>query len=267
MIKKLCTVVLLGCTLCGLGSCGTGLLSDMERLDEDPKVSNPDVESFVSPNLITVTWGVDEAADEYLLTRAAGENDPLSWVEVYRGDDLRWIEEAVGNERLNLYQLYKVRGSELFGPSESVLGVGSDICRDTHEPNDVIATATELEADLESNLWYFAATNGKESVDVDWYSVLLPPRRQAVIVVTDETNTSSTYNFMSWSTPSKSEDDIVSGQSFSIQNHEYESAVVYFRVSPNEQTFRTNMAGYGGKVISYTVSLDQITNFNDDSGS
>ena len=176
----------------------------------------------------------------------AGENNPLNWVDVYRGSDLSWQDNGVGNERLNLYQLYKIRGSVLFGPSESVLGVGSDICRDPHEPNDSIATATVLESDLESNLWYFVATNGKESRDFDWYAVSLPPRRQAVIVVTDNTNTSSTYNYMSWSTPSKSEADIVSGESLSIQNHEYEAAVVYFRVSPNEQTFLSQLSGYGG---------------------
>ncbi|WP_319562671.1 hypothetical protein [Marispirochaeta sp.] len=264
MIRKLYTVVIICCILCGLASCGTGLISDMGRLDEDPKIASPGVESFSVPNLISVTWNEDEAADEYLLRRAAGENDPLNWVEVYRGSDLSWYDDGVANERLNLYQLYKIRGSVLFGPSESVLGVGSDICRDPHEPNNSIATATVLEADLESNLWYFVATNGKESRDFDWYAVTLPPRRQAVIVVTDNTNTSSTYNYMSWSTPSKSETDIVSGESFSIQNHEYEAAVVYFRVSPNEQTFLSQLSGYGGMVISYTVSLDQITNFNDE---
>ena len=72
MIKGICTLAGLFFIVCGVVSCGTGLISDMGRLDEDPEIASPGVESFTVPNLISVTWNEDEAADEYLLRRAGG---------------------------------------------------------------------------------------------------------------------------------------------------------------------------------------------------
>ena len=237
--------------------CGAGLLNEMIRTNEDPVVISPRVSSFEEENRITVEWSEDQGADEYALYRALDAATPV-WNLVYRGGSLVYQEVAVPNRERRLYRLGKIRGTKLFGPSDAVLGVGGDIRRDMHEPNETRDQATLLSYDLSSNLWFFSSYDGQESFDIDWYRVSVPPRRQANIVVTDKVN-SDRDNYMSRYRDGAIVRDVVSGFAFAMANHGYAESEIFFRITPNAQTFYNQLGLAGGNIITYDISLHSIT--------
>ena len=237
--------------------CAEGLLDQMLRLDRDPEVRAPEVISFEEENLIGVRWKHDPAADSYILHRSL-DGAVFNWERIYRGRALGYEDTDVPHGQRRFYRLSVSRGSKVFGPSAEVMGVGSNIRRDDHEPNDTREQATPLGADLSSTLWFFTANNGREISDTDWYRVRVPPRRQANIIVTDRVNTARDKYILQYQDGSNV-NEVVSGSAFALPNRDYREAEIMVRITPNPQTFYDNLGLAGGKTITYDISLHSIT--------
>ena len=244
--------------ICGVASCGNGFLNQMGRVLGDPSPREPRVISFVTENQIDVSWDPDRAADEYVLERAEDSMSP-SFAILYRGAATSWTETHCGDQSRYLYRLSMTRGDRLFGPSESVLGIGSAACRDELEPNDAESQATALEYDRAANLYYYRSFSGTEVKDEDWYSVSVPPRRTANIVVTQEglaggMVTTWMYFYLKSTVPAA----IINSAAIPIVNNSYETKLFLFMISPNPQEFISDPTLAGGSFINYCVSLVSI---------
>ena len=237
--------------------CYEGLLMDMQRTQRNPVVSPACAESFRETDMIAVSWEEDSGADEYLLYRSADTAVP-SYKLVYRGTSLTFEDRDVKPDHRYLYTLAKTRGTKFFGPSDPVLGVVSGVVLDTNEPNGTKESAVKLVWDLQSNLYYYKSFSGEELLDTDWYMVSIPPRRKAVIVITQEDLT-GTDSWMSFSLEEHVPRTVISGNGISIENNTYEEKDFYFFIFPLSTKFINDPASGGGNFINYTLSLDQIT--------
>lgn len=242
-----------------LVSCSAGFLDQMGRVLADPSPSAPRVSSFVSEYCIDAAWDPDKAAEEYILERADDSVSP-SWSTLYRGAATLFSDTTCADQRRYLYRLSMVRGSRVFGPAEAAVGIGSAACRDQLEPNDTEQTATPLDYDRAANLYYYRACSGAVVQDVDWYSVSVPPRRTANIVVTQSGLTGGSVNtYMIFYLKGTAPAVIVNNAAIPITNPAYETRTFLFRISPNPAEFIADPTLAGGSFIDYTVSLFSIT--------
>jgi len=163
---------------CGQG----GLLGDASRPIDDPEIGMPSVSSFVAENEVLVDWDRDDAADEYILEVSSGRIPSASEI-AYRGRETSFLASGCGDQELFLFRLTKMRGEKSFGPSKSVLGVGSSARRDRFEPNDLETQAVDLGYIKSANLFYYRAYDGSEIGDQDWYSITVPPQMIAYVVI------------------------------------------------------------------------------------
>ena len=248
----------LSCALFGLSGCGIGLLSDMSRSLDDPVVREPDAESFVTENTITVRWEEDAGTDEFVLFRAVDSISP-SYEIVYRGTSLEYADSGLDDGDRYLYALGNTRGTRLFGPSGAVLGVGSDVRRDEYEPNDERESATELSTDLTANIFFFSAYSGATAEDLDWYVVTVPPQRQANIVLVQRNLVGSGFSYMDIYIENESVEPITSGSAIAVPNYEFIEKEIRFRISPNAQRFFSAYSLAGGGLEVYDLSLSSIT--------
>lgn len=241
-----------------LTSCSVGFLDQMGRILADPSPTPPKVSSFVSEYRIDVTWDPDKAAEEYILERADDSASP-SWSTIYRGTATLFYDRTCEDQRRYLYRLNAIRGSRIFGPTAAAWGIGSAACRDSLEPNDQEENATALDYDKAANLYFYRFCSGAVVQDVDWYSVDVPPRRTANIVVTQTGLTGGSVNtymifYLKGTTPAV----IVNNSAIPITNPSYETRTFFFRISPNPAELIADPSLAGGSFIDYTVSLFNI---------
>ncbi len=238
-------------------SCTGGLLADMERISSDPVVAVPGVVSFVDELTIEISWDSDPGADRYVLYKAEDAVSPVYEI-FYQGSDLCVTDTDVTGEHRYLYTLGKLRGRELFGPSDPVMGVGSSVIRDSLEENDTKDSATALVWDLDANLYYYRSNDGEVSQDYDWYSISVPPRRRAMIIVTQDGLGSGADSWMNYYLEGHSTETIVNSNAISIGNYSYAEETFYFLISPNSSEFIANPSLGGGSLINYRISLNSI---------
>ncbi len=245
-------------TVCFIVSCGGGMLPDLKRVLEDPVVESPFVDSFAEEGVIKISWSKDYGADEYVLLRAEDTALP-AYEAVFRGVRLCYDDSEVVTGRRYLYALSKIRGEKIFGPSEAVLGAESGIVLDEYEDNGTKEKATLLEWDIQSNLYYYQSYGEEKTEDYDWYRVEVPPRRKAVIVVTQSGISSGGSSWITFYLEGNNPFTVTSGNAVEIPNYMYESRMFYFCISPRVSGFINDPAKGGGGFITYTVSLSQIT--------
>jgi hypothetical protein len=245
-------------------SCGDGLLAEISRPLGDPRIESPEVSSFVTENCIGLSWSEDPCTDRYVLQRAEDAADP-GFDTVYSGETPGYLDADCTDQGRYLYRLVKTRGSRSFGPSRSVMGVASLVCRDSLEPNDVEAAATSLSATLAANLYYYTSIAQPEGAplvyqDADWYAVSVPPHRQANIVVTqDGLQGGSTDTWMYFYLKGANPQQIVNNQAIPVPNYSDTSTVTLrFKIYPVPSFFAQNG---GGSLITYSVSLHSITSW------
>lgn len=246
-----------------LSSCGDGLLGEMSRKLGDPSLQVPSVSSFVMENRIEVSWSADPNADQYILQRAADSANPIYTV-VYSGGATSYDDLNCTDQGRYLYRLVKRRGERSFGPTDAAMGVASSVCRDLLEPNDTESQATSLVSTLAANLFSYSSVaqqNGAPFVqqDVDWYSVSVPPHRQANIVVTQDGLSGGSMNtWMYFSLKGSNPTQIVNNQAIAVTNYSDTTGTFLFKISPIPSSFAVNG---GGSLITYTVSLNSITSY------
>ncbi|MDC7220199.1 MAG: hypothetical protein PQJ59_09675 [Spirochaetales bacterium] len=172
MINRLSFVIF---ALLLLPGCTDGLLEDLSRENDNPNTDAPEVTSFVEAGLITISWEEDSCADEYALYRATDSSTPV-YEQIYKGTDLSYEDTSIELESRYLYCLYKIRGTESFGPSDSVMGVAASTEMDSYESNDSYEEAVEYTSAINANLFYYNSYN-KEHIlmDKDYYSITVKP--------------------------------------------------------------------------------------------
>lgn len=240
----------------GLASgCAPGLLDALSRTADDPEIAAPQAISLKTENRIDVSWDSDPGADEYVLERAADAAGPV-YVEVYRGGGTSYADFTLEDQGLYLYRLTKTRGARSFGPSAPVLGVFSAVRGDEHEPNDTEAAATQLAYDRLSNLYFYRSRSGLTVQDEDWYSVLVPARRKALIVLTYDAADDQTYLY--FYEAGRTPKPVVNGQAVEIYNAEYAARNFLFKIYALGDAFVADPTLSGGRLLDYSVSLYQI---------
>jgi hypothetical protein len=242
-----------------LVSCTPGMFELLDRTMDDPVLHKPLVESFTESNVITVRWGRDEAADEYILERA-GDEINLSFIEVYRGGMTEYVDRGLPDNKRYLYRLYKTRGKKTFGPTEQALGVSSLVCRDVYEPNDTMERAIQLETiDYIANMYYYRAYSGEEAVDEDWYFIRIPPLRQASVVVNDsrveESDRPTHFEYYEYERDQKPVRQLLN---FWIVNNELVTKNYYFKLYPAKSQYIGMEMPAGGAIIQYRISIGEI---------
>lgn len=243
-----------------LASCGSGALDSMERSAGDPTIVAPSVLSFAAERSISLSWPADPCADEYLLESASGSAAIPAYSVAYRGTGTNYREEGCVDQSLHLYRLSKMRGDRQFGPSASVLGVGSATCKDAWEPNDTADRATDLGYEKDVNLYYYRSYGGLEVQDEDWYSLKVPPRMVAYVVVT-QTNpqlSGTTTTWMRFATPGQVSTPVNNGVLIALTNYAYTERTIAFEIFPEAADFIGSGGAQGGSLIDYTLRLDRI---------
>lgn len=235
--------------------CAPGLLDALSRTADDPEVAAPRAVSLKTENRIDVSWDADPGADAYVLERAADAAGPV-YVEVYRGGGTSYADLALEDQGLYLYRLTKTRGARAFGPSDPVLGVYSSVRGDEHEPNDTEAAATELAHDRLSNLYFYRSRTGLTVQDEDWYSVFVPARRKALIVLSYDAADDQTYLY--FYEAGRTPEPVVNGQAIEIYNAEYAARTFRFKIYALGDAFVADPTLSGGRLLDYSVSLYQI---------
>jgi hypothetical protein len=238
-------------------ACSEGLLSNMLRVNTEPVVVVPSVVSFEKEETIEITWNSDPGTDEYILYRAEDALVPV-YELLYQGKNLSLSDTDVVGEHRYLYTLGKVRGTVLFGPSIPVLGVGSYVIQDKLEENNVKEKAVILEWDLDANLYYYRSNSGEEIEDFDWYSITVPPRRKAMIVITQSGLGSGTDSWMNYYLEGHVMETIINSNAIPVENYSYETKTFKFLISPKSSEFIGDPTLGGGGLINYKVSLNSI---------
>jgi len=241
-------------------SCSEGLLVDMVRVISDPVIEDPSVVSFKTEGTIYISWAEDPGADKYILYKAE-DTTTLVYTNIYQGSGLVFTDTDIADGHRYLYTLSKVRGTVLFGPSNPVLGIGSMVIKDELETNDTKEAATKLLWDLDSNLYYYRSNDGVEIIDYDWYSITIPPRRRAMIVITQSGLATGSDSWMEYYLEGHVIATIVNNNSIAVENTSYTEKTFYFQISPDSSDpteFIGNPAVGGGGLINYKISLNSI---------
>jgi hypothetical protein len=243
-----------------LVSCGEGHFAALGRTIEDPVVSLPTASSFIHENEITIRWDVDPGADEYVLEVSSGRiSSP--YAIVYRGSGTSYVLTGCDDQGLYLFRLSKLRGDTLFGPSDPVLGVGSSVRRDECEPNDGEAEATDLGYAKDANLFYYRAYTGAVLGDEDWYSLDVPPRMIAYVVViqTNPAVSGTDDTRMMLYQPGLLETRIQNNVAIPLYNYSYSPQKIAFRIGPHAESFIGGFGSEGGgSTINYRIDLYRI---------
>ncbi|MCL2293350.1 MAG: hypothetical protein FWC36_00555 [Spirochaetes bacterium] len=252
-VKAVLVVVL----LLFLFGCDTSTYDILGRKTEAPFVDAPVVRSFAAENRILISWSEDSGADTYILERAEDNAFGLVFSEIYRGRGLSYIDRDVVDQTRYLYRLSKQRGSRIGWVSPSVLGIGSVVRMDEHEPNDTEETATWIGPMRISNIYYFRSHCGQTVSDVDWYYVVVPAYTVATIVVEDYQviNVDGTTHMKIVVKGGGPAAQIIHNAGINLTNPNKEERRIYFKIIPNEDMFITSAAQAGGAVVQYAVYI------------
>ncbi|QQO10751.1 hypothetical protein [Breznakiella homolactica] len=253
-MKKLFPPVCTAAVIFIVLGCTQSFLDELNRTDADPYIEVPAVESFLAEGLVSVSWSADEGADEYILQRAL-DHTSLSFETRYRGAGTDYTEVIPVPHERYIYRLSKVRGSKTFGPSDGVMGVGGDFRRDDNEPNDTQETATLLDREITSNLYYYRSYGDEIVQDTDWFVLDVEPRTIVRVKVTQAgLGVGNVATKMYLTVPGQNSVQPVNADFVDIENRAYERQLVYFKITPIPNEFTGGIHQVGGTVITYTLS-------------
>ena len=119
--------------------------------------------------------------------------------------------------------------------------------------------STLLTWDLQSNLYYYQSYGDEKIEDLDWYRVEVPPRRKALVVVTQSGISTGDSAWITFYLEGHTPFTVTNGSAVEIPNYTYDTKMFYFRISPRPSGFVSDLTKGGGQFINYTVSLNQIT--------
>jgi len=250
-IKK---IILLAITL-GLFGCEAEILETLSRIKQDPFIETPIVKSFMKEDTIYISWTEDEMADTYVLERAEDNASSLSFKKIYSGKELSYIDREIVDEKLYLYRLCKQRGSKSGWVSDAILGVGSAIRMDEHEPNDREEDATWIGPMRISSIYYYKAHDGQVVSDEDWYYVAVPSYTKATIIIEDYQagSAGAATHFKIIIKGGGPAAQVTNNSGIDLINPDSTEKRIYFKIIADESKFVTSPAQAGGALIQYSV--------------
>ena len=190
----------------------------------------------------------------------AEDDGAENFVQVYSGKDTTFTDRfyQTDDQKRYVYRLDKTRGSKRFKGSVSACAVVSMTLHDTHEPNDNIENAVELERIITATMPCSQfKSNNKSYADTDWYFIRLQPMSTAMITFTQPglnagvQNTDFLYMELG-GTPQT----ISSGDKILVENSEFNTKNVYFKITPN--IAKKFSGSVGAEVLSYRLELSEV---------
>ncbi len=252
--------------------CGAALLSACEvpgflgalardSSDLDPPGA-PRVSSFARAGSILVSWDEDKRAENYILEAAPADSNSStsdSWTVVYSGPSTSWEFRGAAENSFYRFRISKTWETKTFGPSVSAYGMLSMVSGDIYEPNDTEEQAVDLGCAKEANCYYYRSAGGLEIEDIDWYSIRIPPRMRAALVVTQLTNVDAANTvWFNFEQKGCLPENISNKALIYIPNYDYEEHIIKFRFVPRPEYFISG-GGAGGSVVRYAVGLHDIS--------
>jgi hypothetical protein len=236
-----------------LFSCSNDLYSNVYKLDIEPEVTKPNVHSLAQENIIIIDWGIDSAADEYILFRDTAPNGDFDQA-VYHGKELSYTDDQVTSETFYYYKLAKRQGARIFDKSGYAYGITNVIKKDAYENNDTIDNAKLIDIVTDANIFYYKDNYGNTVEDRDWYYVTLSSRRILTITI-DDYLPQPYNNELNFNVETDVPAVINMGPSISIYNTAYTEKDIRFQVSLNKGAILTNemIASYKITVIEENI--------------
>jgi len=252
-IRKIILVI----TTLLLFGCDTEFYEALSRIKGDPFIEAPEVISFKKEDTIFISWREDKMADTYVLERAEDNSSVLLFREIYRGKEVSYIDREVVDEKLYQYRLYKQRGSKNSWVSGSVLGIGSAIRMDEHEPNDKEEDATWIGPMRISNIFYYKAHDGQVVSDEDWYYVTVPSYTRATIIVEDYQvgSAGAATHFKIIIKGGGTAAPVTNNYGIDLVNPDSTEKRILFKIIADESKFVTSPARAGGALVQYSIYL------------
>ena len=233
-------------------SCTAGLNDYMGRSASDPEIIAPRIASFIETNAVLVEWNEDDCADEYALYRALDSDRNFSLL--YQGTELSFRDDSVLAETRYLYTLSKIRGNTEFGPSPSVMGVGSSTIQDVYEPNDSYEDATLFTYDLYANVYGYKSIGFDHSIiDRDYYCVTVKPHMTASYTVGISSASSGDGTDLKLQRRYYDSEDITNYDEIAFDNPSSNTVSFYFAIYPDENAVASDVDSGGGRFIGYEL--------------
>jgi len=238
-----------------LFGCDTEIYEVLSRSKQDPFTEAPVVTSFIEENAIYISWTEDKMADTYILERAEDNASALLFKEIYSGKEVSYIDREIVDEKLYLYRLHKQRGSKIGWVSGAVLGVGSAIRMDEHEPNNKEEDATWIGPMRISNIYYYKAHDGQVVSDEDWYYVTVPSYTKATLIVEDYQvgSAGAATHFKIIIKGGGPAAQVTNNSGIDLINPDSAEKRIYFKIIADESKFVTSPAQAGGALIQYSI--------------
>lgn len=232
------------------------------RTAEDPFCDTPEADSLSLERTVYLSWQEDDAADTFRLMRSPDQEQP-SFSCIYEGKKTSYTDTDLADGGKYIYRLDKTRGRTLFEGKEYAFGWSSGCRNDSCEPNNTEETAAFLEYDRICSLPCIGfITGGAEIIDEDWFYAVIPPMRQADIVIGQhnlENSAAGAETNLRIQLPGLESQPVKHLTAYSIKNPGYRTKKFYFKIFPE----RTSLAPWGSflTTIEYTVSLNQIIKY------
>jgi len=232
------------------------------RTTEDPFPDTPEADSLSLERTVYLSWQEDDAADTFRLMRSP-DKETLSFSCIYEGKETSHTDTDLADGGKYIYRLDKTRGRMLFEGKRAAFGWSSGCRNDECEPNNTEETAAFLEHDRICSLPCIGfITGGAEIIDEDWFYAVIPPMRQADIVIGQqglENSAAGAETNLRIQLKGLESQPVKHLKAYSIKNPGYETRRFYFKIFPE----RTSLAPGGSflTTIEYTVSLNQIIKY------
>jgi hypothetical protein len=212
-----------------------------------------------------ISWGEDEAADEYQLYRAKDDIDPV-YNLIYKGTQTTYQDNfSIAEEGSRyLYRLSKRRGKALFEDmstrGKTAMGIVHGNRQDAHEPNGSMGQATVLgTTKLEANIWLYGSNTEDNIIisDEDWYCIEIPANWKAGIKLVELATGGGGHFYMEvLGSYTKA---LISNNTEQLVNNDNQTRWYYFRIYPNFLVFRLEsqnlLTGGYGAFIPYTLEI------------
>jgi hypothetical protein len=235
------------------------LAMDWMRTSQEPKNSILYALHFTQPRTVFLYWDQDLGADEYLLYRDITPH--MSEPElIYQGKELEFADTLLDADNIIFYyyQMAKRRGTKIYPPSPSMMGIASDSVHDEQENNDTQAQAKELDrSHVLANIFYFRDRNGATLEDVDHYYLDVKPMHRVVITLgidTDRGNLRAEDLYFAQEGLAPQLMLAQNGVNITLHNTNYATKRIYFSIYPNRLKFIDSLAS-GGKFGFYRIDF------------
>lgn len=234
-----------------VSSCTNFIASELLRPYDDPSSETPRVDSFKEEGVIYIEWSEDESADSYVLLRAEDSQKP-QYKEIYRGNELSYLDKECEVTKKYLYLLGKTRGQKLFIGQKAQYAYCSAKRRDAYN-NHTKETAKRIEYELSNlNSYYGQFADGHKFFEEDWFEVKVPARCYIIVHCnqTDPKPASGEYS-LNLEFLQLSNQYLSTSSDIRIENVNFKEAIIPFGVRVKQQGILNGIIHitYGLKIV------------------